>query len=84
MDGIQYIINEEGQKKAVVIDLEKWGDLWLKVYSQMENKIDDGQQNWLNDSIVQNELDQALEWNYNHPPQVSDLDEIANKLKIYE
>ncbi|NCO74200.1 MAG: hypothetical protein GW856_02915 [Cyanobacteria bacterium] len=84
MDGIQYLINENGEKKAVVIDLEKWGDLWLKIYSQIENKIEDNQQNWLNDPIVQNDLDQALEWNYNNPPQVSNLDEIATKLNIYE
>ncbi|WP_373478499.1 hypothetical protein [Geminocystis sp.] len=38
MDGIQYLINENGEKKAVVIDLEKWGDLWLKIYSQIINK----------------------------------------------
>ncbi|WP_017292471.1 hypothetical protein [Geminocystis herdmanii] len=45
MDGIQYIINEEGEKKAVIIDLEKWGNLWqelsekiLKSSDQIEEK----------------------------------------------
>lgn len=33
-------------KKAVVIDLAKWGNSWLKIYSQIENKIDDDQQNY--------------------------------------
>ncbi|WP_017293545.1 hypothetical protein [Geminocystis herdmanii] len=84
MDGIQYIVNEEGEKKAVVIDLEKLGNLWLNFYAQIDKKIDDDQENWLNDPTVQNDLDQALEWNYNNPPQVSNLDEIATKLNIYE
>ncbi|MBN4077951.1 hypothetical protein JYT29_01325 [Nitrospina gracilis] len=28
MEGIQYIIDDKGQKKAVVIDLKQHGQLW--------------------------------------------------------
>ncbi|MGI0479736.1 hypothetical protein ACN4EE_02985 [Geminocystis sp. CENA526] len=84
MDGIQYIVNEEGEKKAVIIDLEKWGSLWREFSTKIENLPDDDQENWLNNPTVQNDLNQALEWNYNNPPLVSNLDELATKLNIYE
>lgn len=44
MDGIQYIINEEGEKKAVVIDLEKWGNLWLEIFNKMEKYTDNSEE----------------------------------------
>ena len=28
MKGINFVVNEKGDKKAVLIDLEEWGDLW--------------------------------------------------------
>ena len=28
MKGIQYIIDDQGNKTAVVIDLKQWGNLW--------------------------------------------------------
>jgi hypothetical protein len=28
MKGIQFVIDESGKKKAVLIDLEEWGELW--------------------------------------------------------
>lgn len=28
MSGVQYLTDDEGNKKAVVIDLEQWSDLW--------------------------------------------------------
>ncbi|HEY3875927.1 MAG TPA: hypothetical protein VGM92_10650 [Candidatus Kapabacteria bacterium] len=28
MEGIQYITDDDGTRKAVVIDLTKWSDLW--------------------------------------------------------
>lgn len=28
MKGINFVINEKGEKKAVLIDLEQWGELW--------------------------------------------------------
>jgi hypothetical protein len=28
MRGIQFVVDEAGKKKAVLIDLEEWGELW--------------------------------------------------------
>jgi hypothetical protein len=28
MKGIQYLVNDEGKKTAVLIDLEEYGDIW--------------------------------------------------------
>lgn len=28
MKGIQYLVNDDGQKTAVLIDLEEYGDIW--------------------------------------------------------
>jgi hypothetical protein len=28
MKGINFVTNEKGEKKAVLIDLEEWGELW--------------------------------------------------------
>ena len=28
MKGIQFVVDENGKKKAVLIDLEEWGELW--------------------------------------------------------
>jgi len=30
--GIQYIIDDQGKKKSVILDLEKWGDYWEDFY----------------------------------------------------
>ncbi|MDY7013704.1 MAG: hypothetical protein SVX43_08950 [Cyanobacteriota bacterium] len=32
MKGIQFVIDEAGTKKAVLIDLEEWGELWEDFY----------------------------------------------------
>jgi PHD/YefM family antitoxin component YafN of YafNO toxin-antitoxin module len=32
MQGIQFLINENGQKTAVVIDLQEYGELWEDFY----------------------------------------------------
>ena len=28
MKGINFVINEQGEKKAVLIDLDEWGEIW--------------------------------------------------------
>lgn len=35
MRGIDYVVNESGEKKAVVIDLSEWGPLWEDFYDIM-------------------------------------------------
>ena len=32
MEGIQYIVDEQGQRKAVVIDLDTMGDVWEDIH----------------------------------------------------
>jgi len=32
MKGLQFVIDETGKKKAVVIDLAEWGELWEDIY----------------------------------------------------
>jgi len=32
MKGIQYVVDDDGQKTAVVIDLEQYGELWEDFY----------------------------------------------------
>ena len=35
MRGIQYITDDRGRKRAVVIDLEKYGELWEDFYDSL-------------------------------------------------
>jgi hypothetical protein len=35
MKGIQFVVDEAGKKKAVLIDLEEWGELWEDFYDLM-------------------------------------------------
>jgi len=32
MKGIQFVVDEAGKKKAVLIDLGEWGELWEDIY----------------------------------------------------
>lgn len=32
MKGIQFVVNDAGEKQAVLIDLAEWGDLWEDFY----------------------------------------------------
>ena len=45
MEGIQFVIDENGTHKAVLIDLEQWGELWEDFYdvlvSQMRENEDE-------------------------------------------
>ena len=35
MKGIQFVVDVTGKKKAVLIDLEEWGELWEDIYDVM-------------------------------------------------
>ena len=44
MEGVNYIVDEKGRKRAVVVDLELHGELWEDVYDAMiaeERKTED-------------------------------------------
>jgi hypothetical protein len=32
MRGVQFVINEDGEKTAVLLDLQEWGELWEDFY----------------------------------------------------
>ncbi len=57
MKGIQFLIDDTGEKTAVLIDLEQWGDLWEDFYDVMvsQTRIDEPAVNWdeLEAEIVQ-------------------------------
>lgn len=38
MQGIDFVIDEKGIKKAVLIDLEKWGEVWENFYDILISK----------------------------------------------
>jgi hypothetical protein len=48
MEGVQYIINEKGQKKAVIIDLETFPDLWEDIHDLLvlESRKNEPRSNW--------------------------------------
>ena len=35
MKGIQFLVDEHGEKKSVLIDLEIWGELWEDIYDNI-------------------------------------------------
>ena len=32
MKGIQFVVDDAGEKKAVLIDLSEWGEVWEDIY----------------------------------------------------
>ena len=32
MKGIQFVVDDTGKRKAVIIDLEEWGEFWEDIY----------------------------------------------------
>lgn len=39
MQGIQFIVDTNGQRTAVVIDLERYGDLWEDFYDLLTTRM---------------------------------------------
>lgn len=35
MKGIKFVVNEKGEKTAVIIDLKKYGELWEDIYDSL-------------------------------------------------
>jgi hypothetical protein len=73
MKGIHYIVDETGEKTAVVNEF-------------YQNLLDRSPVNedWINRSPFREKLDQALPWNANHPPQLSYLESLESKLENNE
>jgi hypothetical protein len=38
MEGIQFVTNDEGKRVAVIIDLEKYGELWEDFYDSLTTR----------------------------------------------
>ena len=79
MKGIEYIINDQGEKTSVVIHLEQWGQEWEAFYSLLLKRafLDES---WIHQDDFSDKLDKALEWNHEHPAQVSSLDSLETQL----
>lgn len=39
MEGIHFVTNEKGQKVAVLIDLQKYGELWEDIYDSLTARL---------------------------------------------
>lgn len=63
MKGIEYIINDQGEKTSVVIHLEQWDQEWEVFYNLLLKRafLDE---NWIHQDNFSDKLDKALEWNY--------------------
>jgi hypothetical protein len=81
MKGIEYIIDDQGEKTAVVINLEQWGREWEAFYHLL---LKQSSENWVHQLSFSEKLDKALLWNRNHPPQVSDLSLLEAQLQNNE
>ena len=48
LKGIQYLVDESGQRTAVVISLEEWGELWEDFYDVLvsESRKDEPAVSW--------------------------------------
>ena len=57
MRGIQFLVNEDGEKTAVLLDLQEWGDLWEDVYDVLvaRSRAEEETVSW---SDLEAELDQ--------------------------
>jgi len=32
MKGVQFVVDETGRRRAVIIDLDEWGEIWEDIY----------------------------------------------------
>lgn len=48
MKGINFVVNEQGEKKAVLIDLDEWGELWEDFSDILvsRNREDEAEVSW--------------------------------------
>jgi len=43
MKGIQFVVDDTGKKKAVLIDLGEWGELWEDIYDVLVAQSREGE-----------------------------------------
>jgi hypothetical protein len=56
--GVQFLINEEGKKTSVLIDLAEWGDLWEDFHDVMISRSRQEEE-----EVTWDELKAELEFN---------------------
>ena len=39
MKGVQFVVDEQGNRNAVLIDLSQWGELWEDIYDVMVSQV---------------------------------------------
>jgi hypothetical protein len=66
MKGIQYLVNAQGKKTAVVIDLQQWGELWEDFQDVLvsRSRVDEPEVSW---EDLQAEMDQENKMNERVP-----------------
>jgi hypothetical protein len=79
MKGIEYIINDQGERTSVVIHLEQWGKEWEAFYNLLI-KQSFPTEDWIHQADFSEKLDRALQWNHEHSVQSSDLDLLETQL----
>ncbi|NJL91455.1 MAG: hypothetical protein HC916_17975 [Coleofasciculaceae cyanobacterium SM2_1_6] len=83
MKGIEYIIDDQGERTAVVINLQEWGKEW-EVFYDLILKQSLLSESWVHQDSFSEKLDKALQWNHNNPSQVSNLDSLEAQLLKHE
>lgn len=60
MKGIQFVIDETGAKKAVLISLEEWGELWEDFYDILvaHSRQDESEVSW---EVLKAEMEQEID-----------------------
>ena len=43
MKGIQFVVDDAGEKTAVLIDLSEWGDIWEDIYDVLVSQSRKGE-----------------------------------------
>ena len=43
LKGIQFVVDDSGEKKAVLIDLTEWGELWEDFYDVLVSELRKGE-----------------------------------------
>ena len=68
MKGIQYLVNDSGEKTAVVLDLEAWGELWEDIFDILvsESRRDEPTISW-EDLKAEMEAEEADQIDPNNP-----------------
>ncbi len=48
MKGIQFLVDDRGEKRSVLIDLDQWGDLWEDFYDAIvcQDRQDEEEISW--------------------------------------